>query len=322
MDEWADGMQGKLGFSLMEEVEEVNQERDLGKRIQSLVITLNENKREKELFTHEIREELRPVAESGGCSPPSSSAHDLVDYLASYVDIELLKCDAGMADYSYCKDRGERHARLAIINRGELCSSPTRTHTRFVLPTVSYAPPAVPPYPSNFYDQRQYRQNSKPPVPPAFHPEQSVVSPMSEHILPNLPANIGRTFDDEASSYNTTHTHLTPIAAHLLRSTNTSRATSPVPKSYSARTPSRRLCPQTATARAPPPTRRATPSRCRRRRRTTRRLLLPSTTVAIQGRTARRHPTLPVLHRSTHMQSRISTSRRSTSPKDEVAQLA
>ncbi|KIJ35629.1 hypothetical protein M422DRAFT_262017 [Sphaerobolus stellatus SS14] len=58
---------------------------------------------------------------------------------------------------------------------------------------MSYAPPAVPPYPSNFYDQRQYRQNSKPPVPPLppdFHPEQSVVSPMPERIMPNLPADV------------------------------------------------------------------------------------------------------------------------------------
>ncbi|KIJ39832.1 hypothetical protein M422DRAFT_257433 [Sphaerobolus stellatus SS14] len=57
---------------------------------------------------------------------------------------------------------------------------------------MSYAPPAVPPYPTNFYDQRQYRQNSKPPVPPLppdFHPDQSVVSPMPERIMPNLPAD-------------------------------------------------------------------------------------------------------------------------------------
>ncbi|KIJ35622.1 hypothetical protein M422DRAFT_34581 [Sphaerobolus stellatus SS14] len=64
---------------------------------------------------------------------------------------------------------------------------------------MSYASPAVPPYPTNFYDQRQYRQNSKapvPPLPPDFHPEQSM---MPERIMPNLPADIGPTFDDEAS---------------------------------------------------------------------------------------------------------------------------
>ncbi|KIJ39807.1 hypothetical protein M422DRAFT_257404 [Sphaerobolus stellatus SS14] len=54
---------------------------------------------------------------------------------------------------------------------------------------MSYAPPAVPPYPTNFYSQRQYRQDSKPPVPPHFHPDQSVVSPMPERIIPDLPAD-------------------------------------------------------------------------------------------------------------------------------------
>ncbi|KIJ39778.1 hypothetical protein M422DRAFT_257374 [Sphaerobolus stellatus SS14] len=191
---------------------------------------------------------------------------------------------------------------------------------------MSYAPPAVPPYPTNFDDQRQYQQDPKPPVPQYFHPEHSAVSPMPERIMPNLPA-------DQAHSIQPA----TPSPPRPIRLSTTeaiwripARPQSPRTSSAAPALAGHLARPQSAFDSHPvplPPDRYgASPApyapynagdagavRLAGSSSAAQRCLHA---VALQGRTARRRTTLPVPRRSTHIHSRIFTLHRSTSPKD------